>query len=164
MQQLKVWTLRSPPRSLSFSPRRACVTSPAQALFLSVSQIQNLPLSAPARSACPALLLLLWPLSLAPCRSLSLWCLPLKPCSCCCFFAAVPLLPAHLSTVSSSVSRIATYTPHPHPHPTPPTALSHLQTFPSPRPRSGVAVPLSTSPALLHVGELTGAAGTTGRL
>lgn len=52
-----------------------------------------------------------------------------------------------------------------HPHPTPPTALSHLQTFPSPRPRSGVAVPLSTSPALLlHVGELTGAAGTTGRL
>lgn len=34
-------------------PRRACVTSPAQSL-LSVSQIQNLPLSAPARSVCPA--------------------------------------------------------------------------------------------------------------
>lgn len=61
-------------------PRRACVTSPAQSL-LSVSQIQNLPLSAPARSVCPAnplpspphllLLLLSWLLSL----SLSLTCL-----------------------------------------------------------------------------------------
>lgn len=39
---------------LAFSPSlRACVTSPAQSL-LSVSQIQNLPLSAPARSVCHA--------------------------------------------------------------------------------------------------------------
>lgn len=52
-------------------PLRACVTSPAQSL-LSVSQIQNLPLSAPARSVCPAnplpstsFLLLCWPLSLS---------------------------------------------------------------------------------------------------
>lgn len=39
---------------LAFSPSlRACVTSPARSL-LSVSRIQNLPLSAPARSVCHA--------------------------------------------------------------------------------------------------------------
>lgn len=65
--------------------------------------------------------------------------------------------------LSSSLTQIAWCLP-------PPTSLplSHLQTFPSPLLPSHVTVPpsslsLSSSVLFLHVGELTGAAGTTWR-
>lgn len=116
VQQLKLSTLLSHSFSSSHAaslslPLRACVTSPAQSL-LSVSQIQNLPLSAPARSVCPAnpspppprlLLLLCWPLSL----SLSLACLLT------CFFFSSPPPPPRLSLALSLCLPLTLFFPSP---------------------------------------------------
>ena len=86
---------RSSSRAASPSlPLRACVTSPAPSL-LSVSQIQNLPLSAPARSVCPANPLLLHHLLL-----LLLLCWPLSHLQ---TFPS-PLLPKHVAVLPSSFS------------------------------------------------------------
>lgn len=185
-------------RCLPSLPLRACVTSPAPRS--SVSQIQNLPLSAPAHSACPANphllflllhLLLCWPLSL----SLSIACVPssrftpLPPHFCLSlspthsflsfshslpafllppvFISAAAPLPAHLllsllQSTSSSLTQKASrlllsYSSPCHTCKLSPPLGSLLMSQSSP--------PLSRSSSVLflHVGELTGAASTTGR-
>lgn len=179
VQQLQVLSFCSPlslllSRCLAFSPSlRACVTSPARSL-LSVSPIQNLPLSAPARSVCHAnpslpppsprlrhLLLLRWLsafLSLVcllsflrsptHCFSFLLPLTPFFPATPAFWFAAIPL-PAHLLCLLS----------HPDSLKPPPTSrFCHTCKLSPP-----LCLSLSLSALFLHVGELTGPAGTTGK-
>lgn len=188
---------------LAFSPSlRACVTSPAQSL-LSVSQIQNLPLSAPARSVCHAnpslppspsrlLLLLCW---LCPCHSPSLaYLLPFfSPFSrsflsvthsLVCFFSfpsptrsflslypqpsVLLLCPCLLISSASSPVLLLLLLSHPDSLTPPPPASVTPANFPLPFASLSCRSPslppsLSSSVLFLHVGELTGPAGTTGR-
>lgn len=176
--------------------------SPHQLRRSSVSQIQNLPLSAPAHSACPANphplfillhLLLCWPLSLSLSLSLSLVCLLLvsTPSPNTSLFLFLPLTlffpsptrsllsfyPQSLFLLLRPCMLISFCLFSSPPPPLSPKSSRLLLSYFSPCHTCKLSPPLgsllmsqsspplsrSSSVLVLHVGELTGAAGTTGR-